>query len=190
MNLWYKIKEKTLSWFGNILIYPYPMFIMFNKTSYHMNGEDVRDVLNAIQPGDILLRRYDHYVSGLMIPGYYTHSAIYMGSNNIVHMLGKGVDKQDILTFCRCDSVTVIHCNDEQISKIAIKKARKIFKKKTKYDFDFDFLDKNKFSCTEFISYVYNNPSLKRKNDNYIIPDDFLTLDKSLFKITYSKGKV
>jgi hypothetical protein len=189
MGLFYKIKKAVIQWFGNILIYPYPFFINFGHTAYKMKGEDVRDVLNTIQPGDILLRRYNNYISGLMIPGYYTHSAIYMGNNKIIHMLGDGIEKQDILTFCRCDSVVIIHCNEEQISKGAIKKARDLYIEGVEYDFGFDFSDKTRHSCTEAVSYFYNDPKMDKKKDNYIMPDDFLSIDKSLFTISYQKGK-
>ncbi len=188
MKIFYKIKSFIIKWFGNILIYPYPMFIMFGHTAYQMKGEDVRDVINIIQPGDILLRRYNNYISGLMIPGYYTHAAIYLGNNQIIHMLGDGIDKQDILTFCRCDRVAIIHCNEEQISKEAIKKARELYVKGMEYDFGFDFSDSTRFSCTEIINYLYDNPKMERKKDKYIMPDDYLTLDKSLFTVSYQKG--
>ena len=187
MNIWFNIKKVFLTWFGDILIYPYPMFIMFGHTSYEMKGEDVRKVINTLQPGDILLRRYNHYISGLMIPGYFTHAAIYIGDNKVIHMLGKGIDKQDILTFCRCDDLAIIHCDEEQISKAAIKKAVSLYKEDIKYDYDFDFSDDVNMSCTEIINYIYKNPKMDRKK-KYIIPDDYLTLDESTFTITYRKG--
>lgn len=186
--MWYKIKTAIIKWFGNIQIFPYPTFIMFGHTAYKMNGEDVREVLNIKQPGDILLRRYNHYISGLMIPGHYTHAAICVGDNKIIHMLGEGIDKQDILTFCRCDEVAIIHCNDEQTNKIAIKKANAYFKQGIEYDFDFDFSNKTKFSCTEFINDLFNHPKMDRIKDNYIMPDDFLTLDKTIFEVKYQRG--
>jgi hypothetical protein len=186
--MWYKIKSFIIKWFGDIQIFPYPFFIMFGHTAYEMKGGDVQEVLNIIQPGDILLRRYNHYISGLLIPGYFTHSAIYIGSGKIIHMLGEGIDKQDILTFCRCDEVAIIHCNSEQINKIAIKKAIGYFKDETEYDFSFDFLDETKFSCTEFIDTIFDHPKMDRIKENYIMPDDFLTLDNSIFSVSYRKG--
>ena len=102
-------------------------------------------------------------------------------------MLGDGINKQDILTFCRCDSITIIHCSNEQITKRAIKQATTLYKKKIKYDYDFDFLDKKNMSCTEIINYIFDNPEMDRKK-SYIIPDDYLTL-KDPFKISYQKEK-
>lgn len=188
MSLMYWFKEKIVRFFAKITIYKYPSFIMFGSTSYKMKGEDVRDVINILQPGDILLRRYDHFLTGLMIPGYFTHAAIYQGNNQVIHMLGDGIEKQDILTFCRCDSVAIIHCNDEQITKRARKMARDLLAQNVKYDYAFNFSDKTRFSCTELINLVYDSPMIPRKNKNYITPDDFLSIDKSLFEITYRKG--
>jgi len=187
--MWYKIKTAIIKWFGNIQIFKYPTFIMFGRTAYEMKGEDVRDVLNIIKPGDILLRRYNHYLSGLMIPGYYTHASIYIGNDKIIHMLGDGIDKQDILTFCRCDEVAIIRSKEEQINKIAIDKANVYFKQSIEYDFNFDFADGKEFSCTEFINDIFNYPTMERIKENYIMPDDFLKLDKSIFDVIYQKGK-
>lgn len=186
--MWYKIKSFIIKWFGDILYYKYPLFIVFGHTAYKMKGPDVRDVLNIVQPGDILLRRYDSYISGLMIPGYYTHASIYVGDNNIVHMLGDGIQKEDILTFTRCDSIAIIHCNQEHISKGAIDKTLEILKKGIEYDFSFNFSSDKRLSCTELIDYVYNKPKFTRKKEDFIMPDDFLSLDKEIFNISYKKG--
>lgn len=191
--MWYKIKKFVIQWFGDILVYKYPLFFVFGHTAYKMKGTDVREVLNVIQPGDIILRRYDSYISGLMIPGYYTHAAIYVGGDHIVHMLGDGIQKEDILTFCRCDSVAIIHCKQEHISKGAIDKTNdmlgKGIKRGIEYDFNFNFSDDTRFSCTELIDFVYDHPKCDRIKEDYLMPDDFLTLDKEIFNISYKKDK-
>ncbi len=184
----YKIKKFIIKWFGDILIYKYPIFIIFGHTAYKMKGEDVRDVLNVIKPGDIVLRRYNNYLSGLLIPGYFTHASIYVGDDKIVHMLANGVTQEDILTFCRCDNIAIIHCNSEQISNIAIDKANEVLAKGAQYDYNFDFADEERFSCTEIINHIYEDPKFERKNPSYIMPDDFLSLDPEVFTISYRKG--
>lgn len=186
--MWYKIKKAIGNWMGNILLYPYPMFIMFCYKSYKIKGNDIRNILNTIKTGDIILRRYDNYLTSKLIPGYFKHSGIYTNDNKVIHMLGDGISKEDILTFTRCDDIAIIHCKIEQISNMAVKKAEEYFSKGVGYDFNFDFKDKSKMSCTEFVNEIFLNPSMKKKNDEYIIPDDFLTLDKSIFEISYRKG--
>jgi len=161
---------------------------MLGHTAYKMKGEDVRNLLTIIEPGDIILRRYDHYISGLMIPGYFTHAAIYTGDNKIIHMLGDGIDKQDILTFCRCDEIAIIRCFDKEMKCNAIEKANIYFKQGIEYDFDFDFSSETRFSCTEFIDEIYKHPKLNKKlRKDYIMPDDFLTLDSDVYDIVYRK---
>ena len=184
----YEIKKTAIKWFGNIIISKYPLFVTFGHTAYKIKGEDVRNILNVIKPGDILLRRFDSYVSGLMIPGYFTHAAIYIGDDQIIHMLGDGITKEDILTFTRCDDIAIIHCNQEQISNIAIEKAIEYLNKGEEYDYNFDFSNDKRLSCTELVNDVYNNPKFTRLKKDYIMPDDLLTLDKSVFTISYKKG--
>lgn len=183
----YSIQKFIIDKASTIQIWKFPMFITFGNTKYKMKGEDIRDVLNVIQPGDILLRRYDSFLTGLMIPGYYTHAAIYLGNNYIIHMLGKGIDKQDILTFMRCDKVAVIHCKDKTKALKAMRTARALYLEKIEYDFAFDFSDETRKSCTELIDFVYDKPKMENKTFDYIVPDDLLTLDKSLFTVTYKK---
>ena len=163
------------------------MFINFGCTAYKMRGDDIRKVLNTIKPGDVLLRRYDHYISGLMIPGYFTHAAIYVGDDTIIHMIGDGICEEDILMFCRCDEIAIIHCNDEQLSKTAVDKAKSYLEQQIEYDFNFDFSDSAQLSCTELVNDVYNGPTITKMKRSYIMPDDFLTLDRSLFEISYRK---
>jgi len=174
---------------SSLQIFRFPLFILWGHTTYKIKGEDVRNILNIIQPGDIILRRYDHYLTGLLIPGYFTHAAIVMGNNKIIHMLGSGINRQDILTFTRCDDIAIIRCNNEQIKKIAIKKAKKLYEQDVEYDFEFNFSNNTRFSCTELIEYVYNKPKMQRKKKDYIMPDDLLNLDKTLFQIVYKGNK-
>jgi hypothetical protein len=52
--MWYKLKKNIISWFGNILIYKFPFFIILGHVAYKVRGEDVRDILNIIKPGVIV----------------------------------------------------------------------------------------------------------------------------------------
>ena len=111
----------------------YPMFVLFGHVAYKIKGTDQREIIDSIQPGDILLRRYDHYISGLMIPGYFTHAAFYSGNNKVIHMLGNGICEEDILTFMRCDDIAVLRC--QNVAKIdpAVKLAKEQLVKGAKY---------------------------------------------------------
>ncbi|MGZ8191597.1 MAG: hypothetical protein ACXWTS_10275 [Methylococcaceae bacterium] len=74
-NLW----EKFLTFFGDIKIYPHPLFIVYDPGSYRLKGPDVREILEKLQPGDILLRGYDNYLDGKFIGGTFSHAAFYYG---------------------------------------------------------------------------------------------------------------
>lgn len=190
MDLSYTIKKIILKIFGGLQIFKYPFFIVWGHTSYKVKGEDVRKILDIIKPGDILLRRYDHYVTGLLIPGHFTHAAMYTGENKITHMVGSGIGQEDILTFCRCDDICIIRCKDESRAYIAIEYAFDKLKQNVAYDFDFDFSDPNFMSCTELVSNAFDMPKTMRKIESVISPDDLLNLPgvDADFEIIYRKG--
>ena len=189
-NLIYDLKAKFIKWFGDIKVYPYPMFILFKSDSYKINGNDARQILNKLEPGDILLRRFDHYLSGLMIYGYWTHAALYVGNNSVIHMLGNGICEEDILTFVRCDNIAIIRCNEIERIQVAIRRAKKQLEKGIKYDYDFDTDKPDKFYCTELINFCYKNPPIHRIKEKLILPDDILSLtwfDSYGFKLVWKK---
>jgi len=67
-------------------------FLVENPRGYCISGADLRQILDALQPGDILLRGYQGYVDGEFIrrssvsaqrefkPGWFTHVALYVGT--------------------------------------------------------------------------------------------------------------
>jgi hypothetical protein len=179
------LKAKLINWFGDIQIFPYPMFVLFGCSSYKLKGHHQREILDHARPGDVLLRRYEKYISGRMIPGYFTHSAIYVEKQQVIHMLGEGIKKEDILTFMRCDDICILRPGEKYVPN-AIEKAWIQYFNKTKYDFDFDMNCQKRFYCTEFIAYLFDFPPLPRKHGLFsssILPDAFLGC--SLFEPIY-----
>jgi len=73
---WY---EKFLTWFGDLKYFKFPFFLVYDPSSYRVKGEDVREVINKILPGDVVLRSYDNYVDGLFIPGEFSHVGFFYG---------------------------------------------------------------------------------------------------------------
>jgi len=185
MGTLYNIKASVMSWFSDIRIYN-GGFVLFGSSSYQIKGDEMREILNCIQPGDILLRRYSHYVGSLMIPGYFSHAAIYVGDNNIIHMLGEGITKEDILVFLRCDDIAILRAKDKALAENIVINAKLYFDKKIKYDYNFNSTDSKKFYCTEFVDKCANNivqKSLKKRKTT--MPDDFL--NETLFDIIWNK---
>lgn len=116
--------------FGDIKVFKWPLFIVYDPASYKVKGKDTRQVLDLVQPGDILLRGYDNYLDGFFIPGYFSHVGLYVGEvkpehgagitvpggkrlfatgpQMVVHAMAEGVFVQDILDFCRTDRMLIL----------------------------------------------------------------------------------
>lgn len=185
MNTFYKIKSAFLSWFSDIRFYKGGI-ILFGDSHYELKGPDIRAIINHLQPGDIMLRRYNHYLGSVFIPGYWSHMALYLGDNTVIHMLGEGVTKEDILTFTRADDLCILRARDPELIEYALIKAENIYCKHIEYDYNFDFEDGTKMSCTELGLICFNYPPFNsRSNKKMVLPDDYLD---SIFDIVWKKG--
>ncbi|PWQ93637.1 YiiX/YebB-like N1pC/P60 family cysteine hydrolase [Leucothrix arctica] len=127
------IQSGFLRRFGNVKYYPWPLFFVYDPKGYQVKGDEVREIIDMIQPGDILLRGYDKYLSGVFIPGYFSHSGIYVGEvkpedkeifdtsddveredyfkpgkQMVIHAMAQGVFMEDIINFCRCDRMAIL----------------------------------------------------------------------------------
>lgn len=74
-----KLSEWFLTVFGDIKVFRFPFFLVYDPGSYQVKGDDVRALIDTLQPGDILLRAYTNYLDGKFIPGKFSHAAIYCG---------------------------------------------------------------------------------------------------------------
>jgi hypothetical protein len=183
MGLWYNAKSKFLSWASDIRVYP-GGFILFGKSYYKIDGLDSRAILDALKPGDVMLRRYTHYLGSLMIPGHFSHAAIYVGDNKVIHMLGEGITEEDILTFLRCDDIAILRTNLE-VSNKAIDTAKDLLAKKIPYDYDFS-TNVDRLYCTELIDNIFDKPVSSKNNGKIVMPDDFMKY--GVFDIVWQKN--
>jgi len=187
-KLFEKIKISFINFMANISMYPCPLFILFKTYHYELKGHHIRQVLDIIQPGDILLRKYKYYITNWFIPGYFSHAAIYVGDNNIIHMLGDGIKKEDILTFTRCDDISILRMPAiiESDIKEILDEANKLYDKDVDYDYSFSSTNE-KFYCSELIDKIYNGRVVynNKISDDFVMPDDFLT--SNLHKVFCSK---
>ena len=90
---------------GDFKFHSYPPFFIYKPHHFQVKGDTVREVMNKVRGGDILLRRYDRYLNTMLTPGYWGHASIYVKKNKIIHSISSGAEKEDILTFCRTDSI-------------------------------------------------------------------------------------
>ena len=192
MNLKGRLTKWLLtSWIGNIQVFKKPFFVIIGSTSYTLKGEQEREVLNIVKKGDVLVRRYDKYISGLLIPGYWVHAGVYVGHNRVVHaVLDHGVTSEDILTFMRTDALAILR-TPTTVSKRAVKEAAERAESLIGklYDFAFDFESDIRFCCTEVVKYAFaeipeiNIPVRDRGvSKGTVAPDDLLEAN---FEVVY-----
>lgn len=127
-----------LKFFGDVKVFRFPFFIVYDPGSYHVKGHDTREVMDCVQPGDILIRGYMSYLDGYFIPGYFSHAGLYLGEvlpeqkelvtspkgkelfragkQIVAHAMAEGVFMEDLIGFCRCDYMAVLRF-PEQFSK-------------------------------------------------------------------------
>ena len=132
-------------------------FIIWHPEFHRLKGFEIRQILDIIKPGDILIRRNEGWLTAKAIPGYYMHAAIYIGGGMVAHSVTKGTQQEDILDFLRTDCVALFRTNlkTEQIKK-AVDCGKNLAKAHIPYDFEFKD-DNGKIYCTEFINICYDN---------------------------------
>ncbi|HIP93776.1 MAG TPA: hypothetical protein EYH20_00390 [Leucothrix sp.] len=173
MKLSTRLYNGTLRIFGDLKVFKFPFFILYDPGSYLVKGNEVREIVNTVQPGDILIRGYKNYLDGYFIPGFFSHAALYLGNvpNNdkvnllpsvleefyakgeqiIVHAMAEGVFMEDLLNFCRCDYLVILRAKNVTQDNIDDIYTRALMQLGKPYDFKFDFSQFNNLSCTEFV---------------------------------------
>ena len=144
-----KLKELFLKIFGDIKVFRFPLWIVYDPDMFGMTGSKIRQVLNTIKKGDILLRGYRHYADGYFIPGKFSHSGLYIGDDEVIHAVSEGVSKADILDFLMCDICCIVRPKNQSIVADVIAKAESYIG--TAYDFDFSKGDKSLY-CHELVA--------------------------------------
>ena len=86
-KFFYKLWSGFLTCFGNIKIFNWPMWIVYDPSYFKMTGEKIIQVSKTLNPGDIILRGFEHYLDGKFVPSKsgWSHGAIYVGNDVIIH---------------------------------------------------------------------------------------------------------
>lgn len=122
--------ERFLTIFGDIKVFRYPFWMVYDPGAYKVRGTEMRHICDLLVPGDVLLRKYDGYLDGRFIPGFFSHVGMYLGrvdpgdhplsddprvsrsfasgSFMLAHSMAEGVFLDDILNFLRCDYIGVL----------------------------------------------------------------------------------
>lgn len=169
-----KLWAKFLTKFGDIKVFKFPFWLVYDPTFFRMTGEKILEVVDTLQPGDIILRGYDYYLDGKFlnyamlstndteIGGSWSHGAIYIGDNRVIHAVAEGVSEESIIDFCECDRIAIFRPKRGQ--KSAIKIAKKFLKDHVPYDFHFSN-GSSALYCFELAAHSY--PKLKIPTYSY-----------------------
>lgn len=132
-----KAWSKFLTAFGNVKVFSWPMFVVYDPCYFKMTGDKILDVVSLLRPGDVLIRGYDGYLDGAFIKSKraYSHAGVYIGKNEIVHAVAPKVEKTWVVDFCECDRVAVLR--PRRGTRKAVAAAKKFLKDGVPYDFFF-----------------------------------------------------
>jgi hypothetical protein len=182
-TLKFKLQKVLFRFIGDIRWsgFLHPFWFTLNSVSFRLKGKHYRAVEALIQPGDILIRRFEGYVDKWLIPGWWNHGGIYIGTldnknHQVIHAISEGVIVDDLIDFMRTDHMVVLRAPARMRGK-AIERAKNIIG--SDYDFAFDFDNSLRFSCTELVSWCYANSSWeltgkKRFGRDTVIADDIV----------------
>lgn len=178
-STWYQAKKAVILTFTGVNYDPH---------SAKLGPDAAKKMLEVMQPGDVILRRTDATTSNWFIPGYWGHAALYAGDGKIVDATTHDVREVDLKKFCtEGDAVIVVRpkgIGPEQVADAVAFARRQIGKP---YDFDLDFEDASRFSCTELVEMALKNATGGRDwgkvDDLGIAPKDFLN---DRFKFVWS----
>lgn len=157
----YKLWSKFLTIFGNIKVFAWPLWICYDPNFFKMTGNKIIELMDIIEPGDVILRGYDGYLDSKFIQSKrsYSHAGVYIGNNEIIHAVAPNVSKINIVDFCGCDRIAVVRPVKGQ--KKAIKTAKQFLKDNVPYDFNFTH-GRETLYCFELAYECYKNLNIKK----------------------------
>lgn len=140
-----------------------------------------QEILELLQPGDVLVTRKEYAFSNYFLPGYWPHVAMYVGNQQVVESMKDGVQEREMASPFGNDSVAVIRpVLDAASIEHAIGRARSHVGKP--YDFDFDFTRADRLVCTEVVYRSYEGLGgmkfslVRRAGRQTVSAEDLLTL--------------
>ncbi|MEM7401048.1 MAG: YiiX/YebB-like N1pC/P60 family cysteine hydrolase [Pseudomonadota bacterium] len=141
-----------------------------NKENKLVTNEILEQVQQIVKPGDIFVTRHQYALTNLFLPGFWPHSAIYIGTEAEREEIGINIPKPllvkwqgDICTFEALKDGVLLRTLENTlsvdgfvilrptISQKGINKAieRILDHEGKKYNFDFDFFRSDRLVCTE-----------------------------------------
>lgn len=148
-----------------------------NKTNKQVTHEIREQLRQYLKPGDVFVTRHKYALTNVFLPGFWPHSAIYVGTEHERESLGVELPdrlrekwREDICTFealkdgvrlralestLAVDGFVVLR---PTVSEKGIKQAieRVIAHEGKEYNFDFDFFRSDRLVCTELTYRAYD----------------------------------
>lgn len=160
----YKLWSKFLTWIGDLMLCTSPPRI---------KGTHIRMLLDSIQAGDIIARKYTYYLDSILIKGEYSHTCWVLNKNRCLHAVSEGVCEIDPIDFVKdSDGFIIIRpiyknlfkCKEFALSRVGYP-----------YDFMFSKKDDSRFYCHEYTNAILKANGLEVAPEHDIIyADDFI----------------
>ena len=151
------------------------MFIIYKPDIHRVRGKDIRNILNSVEPGDILLRRFDQYVNTLCTPGFFSHAGIFVGDNDVVHSVSSGCIREDLLNFCRTDAIAILR--SKNLYSEAVNQATLMSQMNLPYDYEFSSTNES-YYCTETVDVAHDHMF---KNDYSVVAGNKLLTPDAIY---------
>ena len=167
--------KPTVDWFAKIQLVKYPLFLILGDTSFDVRGAEIRHIVHTMRSGDILLRRQAKGLTTRVIPGYFSHAGIVETDSTVIHAVGQGVVRDDILDYLRTDAICILR-PDSKYAEKCVQLAQDAVGKP--YDYIFDSDDKRAFYCSELAMHCLPDvvPERQQVRDK-VPPDDLVDVE-------------
>jgi len=170
------------------------------KGKLYKNGDVLTDVSGSLKAGDILLEKTPFRLTDKMIPGYWGHAAVWVGTEAelkelgiwqnplvaryhdeiregrlVVEALRSGVEMNSLEHFLNIDSIGILRKPDqsrEARANTVIQALRQVGKP---YDFNFDVESKGRVYCSKLVYMSYSGidwPTKRSLGRTTFTPDD------------------
>ncbi|NQV37438.1 MAG: hypothetical protein HQ509_05455 [Candidatus Marinimicrobia bacterium] len=71
-NLWFPMQKEVAEWLGDTKVW--------RRQNILLTDDQIKTITSKMIPGDIMLQRREWYMTNVGLPGYWTHSALFIGT--------------------------------------------------------------------------------------------------------------
>ena len=116
-----------------------------------VRAEHILKMMDIIQPGDIICRKYTYYLDSILIPGEFSHSGLVFDSSKMGHSIAEGCQYIHPIDFVK-DTDGFIICRPKYEKPADLVRVFDLAKWyiDNKVQYDFMFNDIKKLYCHEF----------------------------------------